>query len=102
HDLSGQIAFSFEWALPQPLTITDPVTERDFGGSHLAFSAKLGVPEGATSGSNNGAQLAVTEMQYVLGDPTQSGLIAGMKRGAGQAAGYTISAAPYELVRQQG
>jgi hypothetical protein len=91
HDTSAPLAFSVDWTLNEPLSVTDPEhpDRALFESNRMTLGASI---------SSNGAGLAVSSMRYGLGDASFS-----MTRKGG-AQGYELSATAgtFRFKRAQG
>jgi predicted ATPase len=97
HDLTKEISFSFEWKLPERLSISDPIGGKEFSGESLSFRASIAFDQ-------KDQAPRVTCLQYDLIN-SQGPLRVSMKPTAAQNASrqqFEVEADPYKLVRNPG
>lgn len=92
HDLSRPLDFSLRWFLPNKMTVTDPLTGRQFPGAELGFDSSLG--------ANASGQPEVRALRYRLFDGLTETLNVRLKRTAD--AELDLEATGYRLVRTVG
>jgi predicted ATPase len=98
-DPQSKIAFSYEWQLAEPLSITDPRSSQEFSGNQIAFNAEVGPAPSGQPG------LTVHSLEYHLKNANKETLRVGMhpipSKIPSRKGKYEISAKPYKLTREQ-
>lgn len=95
-DPKNKIAFAYQWSLPEPLKIKDPVTEQAWSGNILSFQVEVGL------GDKDRYPLALDHLQYELWENDQSRLSIGMNRKSETQSEYKVDATNYALKRKPG
>ncbi len=95
HDLAQRIGFEFEWSLPEPLTVRDPLTRESMAGSTVRFSAEI-------ASDTNGAQQSVDQLRYQLGTDDGDLRVKMKALDPSVSSKYELSASKYKLVRNPG
>jgi predicted ATPase len=97
HDLARSIGFSFEWKVPKPLTLSDPISNVQFSGDVLSFEA-------AVAFDQKDQAPRVTCLKYDLANGKEPLRVSmtpiGPQNGLKQQ--FSLEATPYKLVRKQG
>ena len=95
-DVQNRIKFEYEWDLPDPLRIKDPLSSKSFSGNILAFSAAVGISD------IDQHSLVVDHFRYVLSNEGNVVLTIGMRRHPAERSKYDVEAEYYSLVRKPG
>lgn len=95
-DKTAKLEFSFEWDLPQAMTIKDPKTGQTWTGTRMAFECCLGMQDGKQQ------SLAVDRFAYLLKQQDSIVLSVDLKASRGTKVEYKLTADPYTLVRVTG
>ena len=95
-DSNNKLEFNFEWSLARALTVGRPSWLGSRTGSHLRFSAELGMM------GKEPQKLAVSRFEYQLKQNDSEVMRVSIKRKAGEKQEYVLDASPYELTRSQG
>ncbi len=92
-DVKNKLAFSFEWALPNMLTVKDSRSEFLCSGDQMRFEAEVGmVGEKHTT-------LAVNRLEYQLKKDGEEAMRVWVEREASAKVKYNLEARPYQLTR---
>ncbi len=90
------IEFEYDWTLPSPITVTDPLKETTYTVDAMRFTAEIGLSQpGAPTPS-------VNSLSYDLRKGDENQFAIGMRRKEGTREKYQTSATDYSLVREQG
>jgi len=93
-DPTNKISFEYQWPLPKPLMIKDPISGQSFSGDMLDFKAVIGLSESKRH------LLQVEEFKYrLLAQEKQSLSIALRKKNEKRE--YAVIAEQYNLVRKK-
>ncbi len=93
-DPTNKIAFEYQWSLPKPLKIKDPVSGRLFTGDMLDFEAVIGLSE------SKRYMLQVEEFKYRLLEGEKQSLSIELCKKPKKRE-YAVSAEQYDLVRKK-
>jgi predicted ATPase len=94
HDLSRTIQFSMEWDLPKRAYAVDLINDVVYSGDKLLFRASVG-------SDLSGGRQHIESMEYRLSKGNSEEVVVSMSKSNGKEE-YTLLAAPYKLVRNQG
>jgi len=95
HDLNNSLAFEIEFSLAEPMTVSDPISNKRFTGDRMRFSAELK--------AESDEQPRVQRLSYGLCQESAEQFSVTMtRRGNTQKGDYDLDAAKYNLVRHQG
>ncbi|MCA9215113.1 MAG: DUF3696 domain-containing protein [Planctomycetales bacterium] len=95
-DASNRIQFEYQWRLPNPMSITDPLSGSQYDGNTIQFSASVG-QEASGPGT-----VVIDHFNYTLMDGEEQILAVGMKRKEGKKVQYEVKAEGYDLKRNPG
>lgn len=94
-DSKNVLDFGFEWELPRPLSVADPLSEFTCSGDQIRFMANLGM-----AGEKHPA-LGVNRFEYQLKQSNSEVMKVFIERKAGTRIEYKLDAHPYTLKRKQ-
>lgn len=95
-DVSRSVEFSYQWQLPDSISITDPLSGRHYTANAVQFSASIG------QNSTSHGPVAVNRFEYQLMQDGNQVLSVGMKRREGKEIQYEVTARDYDLKRNPG
>ena len=95
-DTKNKLEFSFEWELPQPLTVKDPRSKFSCSGDQMRFEAEV-----AMVGEKH-STLVVNRFEYQLKKADLETMRVGVERKSGAKVEHKLEASPYVLTRNPG
>jgi predicted ATPase len=95
-DKTAKLDFSFDWDLPQELTVKDSKTQQEWTGDRMAFECCVGLQNGKQ------IQLGVDRFAYRLMKQDTEALRVNLKASGGTKTEYKLTADPYVLVKATG
>ena len=95
-DVKNVLDFSFEWGLPETLTVRDPRSDFSCSGDRMRFAAKVGMV------GEKHSTLAMTRLEYQLRRDCELAMRVSVERKPAAKVEYKLEAEPYVLVRKQG
>lgn len=96
HDEALDIDFTFEWILPQRLTVQDVISQQSYYGDKLKFTSRIGLT------GKGPARLVCRFFEYELGDSKRGGMNAGMEAFPDKPGKYHLAESVYPFIRKQG
>ncbi len=95
-NVKKRLEFSFEWQLPESLTVTDPRENFACTGDEMRFEAKIGMVAGKHP------FLTVNRFEYQLTRDGEQAMRVWIERKRETNTGYKLGATPYVLFRKPG
>lgn len=95
-DTSNRIQFDYQWQLPIPMNITDPLSGNQYEGSAIQFEASVGQE------SSGHGTVVIDHFEYTLLNGEDKILTVGMRRKEGKKVQYEVKAHGYDLKRNPG
>ncbi len=91
----NQIAFDYQWSLPEKLKIKDPVSGRSFSGNKLNFEASVGL-------GHDPHTPVLDHLKYDLVEDKAVAFSIGMTRKSQATSEYSVEASKYPIRRKPG
>jgi predicted ATPase len=95
-DPTNEITFEYEWSLPNDLKFRDPISEEQYVGNILAFTAHVGLAH------RDRQTPQVEQLSYRLLNNSQDVLDIRLEKQPSKTSEYRATAQNYKLLRQKG
>ena len=96
-DPENMIVFDYQWSLPSPLKVKDPLSGKSFSGEALDFQAEVGLSD------THQHTLNVARFSYqLLSKDDEESFRVGLDMQADKKTEYKATAEKYNLIRQKG
>lgn len=92
----NRISFDYQWKMPSPLNVSDPLSDHDYSGDVMRFEATVGRDQ---HGLNT---VIVDQFKYELIHDDDLQFSVGMERRSEKKAAYDVTDEKYDLKRNKG